>query len=108
VPCTVIRRGDVADQILNTDRFPEYQGHRGAMIDNWPTNLDAWTNGYNHTRVEGIKNKDQGKAAAAYYKKHRAKMDKGAGVSWAARKHDDEVSAVQHAMNLWLAIGNAG
>ncbi|NRA40042.1 MAG: phage terminase large subunit family protein, partial [Planctomycetes bacterium] len=41
-------------------------------------------------------------AATAFYKKHRAEMDAGAIVSWEARYHPDEVSAIQHAMNLKL------
>jgi len=43
--------------------------------------------------------------ANVYYTERRAELDQGAVASWEARKAADELSAVQHAMNLWCERG---
>ena len=43
--------------------------------------------------------------ANRYYRKHRRQLDAGAEAAWPARKGDDEVSAIQHAMNLYCERG---
>jgi len=40
--------------------------------------------------------------ATAFYRKHRKALDKGAEVAWPERFNKDELSAIQHAMNLKL------
>lgn len=43
-----------------------------------------------------------GSEATEFYRKHRRAMDAGGVVAWAERYNEDELSALQHAMNLRL------
>lgn len=45
---------------------------------------------------------DGGRAATEFYGEHRTAMDEGAVIAWPERFNHDELSAVQHAMNLKL------
>ncbi|MEO1984755.1 MAG: terminase gpA endonuclease subunit, partial [Fuerstiella sp.] len=53
-------------------------------------------------RAEGMRNGDGGKAATEFYREHREEMDAGAVIAWEERFNHDELSAIQHAMNLKL------
>lgn len=98
VTCTVIRKGDAADRILDTSIRPQWQGKRVSMVRSFPTNEKLWDQ-YGEKRREGLRQGDKGKAATAFYRKNRKAMDVGAKVYWPARHDPDEISAVQHAMN---------
>jgi len=99
MPCTVIRNDDLADRILNRDKHPEWQGERTQLVYKFPTNEKLWAQ-YAQLRGDSLRNDGTGKDATAFYLANRAKMDAGAVVAWDARHNDDEVSAIQHAMNL--------
>jgi len=99
MPCTVIRNDDLADRILNRDKHPEWQGERTQLVYKFPTNEKLWAQ-YAQLRGDSFRNDGTGKDATAFYLANRAKMDAGAVVAWDARHNDDEVSAIQHAMNL--------
>lgn len=101
VPCTVIAPGDVADQILDRDVHPEWQGERTKLMAEFPTNVQRWAK-YAEIRAECLKRKGDISDATAYYSANRAEMDAGAVVAWAERFNADELSAVQNAMNLRL------
>lgn len=100
VPCTVIAKDDLADQILDRDRHPAFQGVRTRLIHTFPTNEDLWEE-YAELRRAGLKIDDLSKSNA-FYKKHRKAMNAGAVVAWPERYDADagELSAIQHAMNL--------
>lgn len=98
-PCTVIYEGDLADQILDRDKHPEWQGQRTKMVEAFPTNMDEWDK-YSDIYRAGLREDGTTGKATEYYQKHRKSMDAGAKVSWEHRHHDDELSAIQHAMNL--------
>lgn len=98
---TVVRPDDMADRILDRDKHPQWQGERTKMVYAFPTNEALWAK-YAEIRAEGLRN-DQGIVAATeFYRRHRAEMDEGAVVAWPQRHNYDELSAVQHAMNLKL------
>ena len=101
MPCTVIRAGDMADNILNRDKHPEWNGERTKMVYAWPTATTLWAE-YARLRADGLRNGRGIVEATEYYKAHQAEMDAGASVAWPARFNHDEVSAIQHAMNLRL------
>jgi hypothetical protein len=42
MPCTVIRKGDLADRFLDRAVNPEWQGERAAMVYSFPTNVKRW------------------------------------------------------------------
>ena len=101
MPCTVIRPGDMAEQILDKSKHPEWNGERCKMIYKFPVNEELW-NRYADLRADELREKGTFEAATEFYRQHRAEMDLGAEVSWPSRHNYDEISAIQHAMNLKL------
>lgn len=99
--CTVIRPDDMADRLLDRDKHPEWQGERTKMVYSFPTDEKLWAK-YAELRADSLRNDGDGAEATAFYREHRDAMDVGAVVAWPNRFNDDEVSAVQHAMNLKL------
>jgi hypothetical protein len=103
VPCTVIRPGDMADRILNRELHPEYNGRRYRLLKRMPAekDLEAWRR-YGEVRAEGLRAGDGGAAGNKHFKKHRKEIEKDTEASWPERFKVGEVSAIQHAINLWL------
>ncbi len=99
ITCTVIRAGDLADMILDREKNPDWKGERFKMMYSFPRNEKLWDE-YNRIRVADLRNDGTGKAATDFYIEHREEMDLGARPAWEQRYNFDEVSAVQHAMNL--------
>ncbi len=99
MPCTVIRPGDMADSILDRDDHPEWNGQRTKMVYSFPTNEKLWDR-YAEIRAEGLRRGDAGEEATEFYGANRAAMDEGAIIAWPERHNHDELSAIQHAMNL--------
>ena len=101
MPCTVIRPGDMAEQILDKSKHPEWNGERCKMLYQFPRNEELW-NRYADLRADELREKGTFEKATAFYAAHQTEMDEGAVVSWPARYNYDEISAIQHAMNLKL------
>jgi hypothetical protein len=101
MPCTVIRPSDMADNILDRDKHPEWNGERTRMVYSFPSDEKLWAE-YAQIRAEGLRDGDGGAAATEFYRHNRQGMDAGAEVAWSERFNHDELSAVQHAMNLRL------
>jgi len=101
MPCTVIRPGDMADQILDRDKHPTWQGTRTKLIYSFPTNEKLWDQ-YAEIRADSFRNDGDGREATEFYRKHRQAMDAGAVIAWPERHNSDELSAIQHAINLKL------
>ncbi|MGQ9636010.1 MAG: terminase gpA endonuclease subunit [Bryobacteraceae bacterium] len=101
MPCTVIRPGDMADNILNRDKHPEWNGERTKLVYSFPTNEKLWQQ-YAELRAESFRRGGRGQEATEFYRANREAMDEGAVVAWPERFNHDELSAVQHAMNLKL------
>ena len=99
MPCTVIRPGDMAEQILDKTKHPEWNGERCKMIYQFPRNEELW-NHYADLRADELREKGTFEEATEFYRTHREEMDEGAVVSWPDRHNYDEISAIQHAMNL--------
>ena len=101
MPCTVIRPGDMADTILDRDKHPEWNGERTRMVYSFPTNESQWQR-YAEIRAEGLRNGDGGSSATEFYRQNKVAMDEGSIIGWPERFNYDELSAIQHAMNLKL------
>ncbi|KAA0215778.1 MAG: hypothetical protein DYG94_06435 [Leptolyngbya sp. PLA3] len=98
---TVVRPDDLADRLLDREKHPAWQGERTKMVYAFPTDEALWAR-YAEIRADGLR-ADRGiTEATAFYKKHRKAMDEGASIAWPARFNHDELSAIQHAMNLKL------
>ena len=98
---TVVREGDLADVILDTERHPAWQGERTKMVYAFPKDEKLWAR-YAELRGEGLRAGRGLADATAFYAEHREQMDLGAVVAWPERFNHDELSAIQHAMNLRL------
>lgn len=98
---TVVRPDDLADRILDREKHPQWQGERTKMVYSFSTNEALWSK-YAELRAEGLRNDRGIKEATEFYREHRAAMDEGASIAWLSRFNHDELSAVQHAMNLRL------
>ncbi|HMQ16652.1 MAG TPA: phage terminase large subunit family protein, partial [Phycisphaerae bacterium] len=103
---TVVRPDDLADRILDREKHPQWQGERTKMVYAFPTDEALWAR-YAELWREGMR-ADRGMAEATeFYRANREAMDAGAVAAWPERHHPDELSAVQHAMNLRLDRGDA-
>lgn len=97
-PCTVIYQDDLADQILDREKHPEWHGERTKMVDKFPDNQELWDQYADILRASWREDGD-GSVATEFYKNNRQSMDSGAVVTWEARFDENELSALQHAMN---------
>jgi hypothetical protein len=98
---TVVAPDDLADRVLDRKRHPIWQGERMRMVYEFPTNTGLWAE-YAKLREEGLRSGAGMKHATEFYRANRSAMDEGARVAWADRYEADELSAIQHAMNLKL------
>ncbi len=111
IACTIIRKGDMADRILDHKAHPEWQGTILPMVRKWAErHKDLWLGRYAELRRADLPESLGGRAeavrqAAAFYLDNRADMDRGAEVSWAQCFEPDEHSAIQHAYNLLIDRG---
>lgn len=102
--CTVIRKGDVADSLLDQEAYPDWQGDRFQLVYKWPDEAaeKLWDE-YAILRADDLRSGHKTlPTATAFYKKNRRKMDKGSKVGWKDRfdAKKGELSALQHAYNL--------
>jgi hypothetical protein len=103
---TVIRPDDLADRLLDRMRHPSWQGERTKLVYEWPTADELWGQ-YAEMRREGQRSGEGTGAADAFYASQQAVMDAGSRVAWPERKHDDELTAIQHAWNLRIDRGES-
>ena len=109
MPCTVIVKGDMVDQVLDRKKHPEWQGVRMRMVYLWPTKdkplklLDEYT----QIRAEDLEAGLSLTRATAFWKKHLKMIEAGTKVGWKDRFNPDECSALQHAFNLRLERGES-
>jgi vacuolar-type H+-ATPase catalytic subunit A/Vma1 len=101
MPLTVIRRGDLADRMLDRRLHPEWQGERTKLIYSFPTATKLWDT-YAAMRADSLRADGDAREATDFYREHREEMDAGAAPAWPQRFNIDEISAVQNAMNLKL------
>lgn len=108
IPCTVIRQGDLAHRLLDRDKHPDYHGETTRMLESFPERLDLWEE-YREIQVESFMNEGAGEEATEFYESNRPEMDGGAIASWPEKfiKKKGEISAIQHAMNLYLVDEDA-
>lgn len=97
--CTKIRANDLADRMLDREVSPEWQGECTKMMYSFPSNLELWDQ-YRELRSEAFMTGGDLAVATEFYRANREAMDLGANPAWPARFNPDEISAIQHAMNL--------
>ncbi len=99
MPCTVIRSDDLADRLLNRELHPAWHGERTKLVYSFPSDQALWDR-YREILEAELRDGGDGSRATEFYRQNRAAMDAGAQVAWPERKYPDELSALQHAMNL--------
>jgi hypothetical protein len=105
MPCTIIRKGDLADRFLDHAIHPEWQGEICKLVNKWPAaQKTLWKEYETIYREETSEGRGFDKATE-FYRAHRAEMDAGSDVSWASRVRDGEISALQTAENLLIETG---
>jgi len=106
IPCTVIQAGDMADRLLDRQENPQWYGERTKLIYTFPTNSRLWAQ-YAAIRQESMRAGGNGHEATEFYAAHREEMDAGSVIAWPQRfnRTKGELSAIQHAMNLCLDLG---
>jgi hypothetical protein len=111
--CTIILRGDGADQLLDRKARPEWQGTTARLMNSMPApSAQAHWDKYEEIYKEDLRRDDlpqerRMERATTYYRAHRAAMDAGADPAWPERFAEGEASAIQHAMNLRIERGDA-
>ena len=101
MPCTVIHPDDVADQVLDREKNPEWNGERLPLLRSFPANMDLW-NRYHEISVDSYRRYDDNRDATEFYRDHQSEMDAGAESSWPERFEPDEISGIQYAMDLYF------
>lgn len=99
-PCTVIQRGDMADQLLDREKNPEWRGQKTQLLRSMPTDLELWGK-YREVRQDSLREHEDIRDATQFYVDNRAAMDAGAIASWPERYQEGQVSAIQYAMDIW-------
>ncbi len=102
MPCTVIRRHDLAHRLLDREISPQWQGQIHRAVETWPDAENLWAE-YARLRTESLRADGDGREATDYYRTNRNTMDAGAVVTWPENyNHATELSAIQSLHNLRL------
>jgi hypothetical protein len=106
MPCTIIRKGDMADRFLDRKIHPEWQGDTCQLVYSWPDEDEGLWAQYCEMYRTGVSDGRGFGDATAFYAEHQKAMDKGAVISWSERIRDGEISAIQTAYNLRIETGD--
>ncbi|MDM4015969.1 terminase gpA endonuclease subunit [Roseiconus lacunae] len=106
MPCTVLEPGDMADQILDRDLYPQWQGERVAFVKSWPVNRDLWDK-YVEILRDDLKHERGRERATQFYRDNFRAMREGFEVYWEDRfdREKGEIDARQHFFNKLVELG---
>ncbi|MGI6353823.1 MAG: hypothetical protein GX937_02400 [Lentisphaerae bacterium] len=102
MPCTVIQPNDLADQLLDREQNPAWNGRRFKLLEGFPENMHLWQR-YWELRSQGLRNDQGTETATRFYIANRDDMDAGCKSTWPERFEHDEISGIQNAMNIFFA-----
>lgn len=103
MPCTVIEKGDLCDQVLDREKHPEWNGERLKLLDEFPKNIDLWDQ-YRAIWVESQRQHSGSiEDATEFYRQHQKEMDDGSACTWPERYEKGEISGIQYAMNIYIS-----
>lgn len=99
VPCTVIRKDDLAERLLDPKRTPEMRGERTKMMYALPSNDKLWEE-YFAMRENDLAAGGDGKCATDLYRSRQLEFDAGAQVAWPEMYPKEFQSCIEYAMFL--------
>lgn len=99
---TIVRKGDLADRILDRKLNPHWHGKTFSLVERWPEHTDLWDKYAEFREVDLINGDEHLTNATSFLAENEKLMHKGAVVPWSARFDPGELSALQHAYNLKL------
>ncbi len=102
--CTVIAKGDLADRFLDMEKRPEWKGQRERLVTKWGGTEKLWAEYDVIWRDEEAGRLPDG-TCMKWWREHREAVEKGCRVLDPALFGSGEVSALQHARNLYLKHG---
>lgn len=102
MPCTVIAPNDLADQLLDRERYPEFRGQTSRLMKSMPSEaaMKLWEK-YREIRQDSLREHEDIRDATAFYVANREAMCEGAEASWLQRFNPDQVDAIQFGMDQW-------
>ena len=96
---TVIKKDDLAERILQ-----QWNGKRFGILRSMPKNMAEWdkyNDEYQHIKLDVSDLLERSRLINQYYIDNRTILDEGAEAAWESNFTKNEVSAIQHAMNLY-------
>lgn len=96
---TVIKKDDLAERMLQ-----QWNGKRFGILRSMPKNMEAWdkyNEEYSAIKLDVSDLQERANLINDYYIKNRDVLDEGAVAAWESNYAQNEVSAIQHAMNLY-------
>lgn len=101
-PCTVILPDDLADQLLDRERNPEWRGRRTKLLAAMPNDdaMKLWGK-YKEIRDESLRLHEDIRLATDFYRENLEEMQSGAVVAWPERFEPEHHDALQYAMERW-------
>jgi hypothetical protein len=105
VTVTIVRKGDLADRLLDRKLNPHFHGRTYSLVERWPDApaVEHWEHYAELREIDLAEGHDTLPKATKYYRQHRNIMDTGAVVPWSQRREPHELSALQNAYNLKLS-----
>lgn len=102
IPCTIIVPNDLAAQVLDRERNPEYRGITSRLMVSLPNKeaMKLWQK-YREIRKESLRELETIELATEFYRENREEMRDGAAASWDARFEEEHLDAIQHGMDKW-------
>ena len=107
MPCTVIRVGDMVDQVLDRKKHPLWRGERSGILTGLPKNMHLWEEYFEVYARCALLEPPNFTESNEHYRRNQVLLEEGTEASWTDRKEDWEVSAVQSAMHLYYSRGPA-
>ena len=96
------RGATFADRLLSRKIHPVWQGVRTKMFDSLPENMEEWEK-YGQIRAESFLSDGNGEQATEYYRSNQEGYGRRLYPKPGANSfEEDEISAVQHGMNLYF------
>jgi len=102
---TIIQKYDLAYRFLDRSEHPEWQGVTRKMLGAFPDDMEFWESEYHEAYLHSLELQDDNKHVNSFYRKNRKRLEAGAVVNNKHRKGDNDVSALQHAMQLYFQRG---